>query len=101
MAPSSQKLNLKGVCEVKFFDRTNRLAARTKKRIAAKRLVVSTNFISKTPPKIQFWLLVNIFNIFGSKFSKITDRENASILFEFAVTRLRDCVKHVELSICD
>ena len=76
MAPSSQKLNLKGVCEVKFFDRTNRLAARTKKRIAAKRLVVSTKFISKTPLKIQFWLLGAIL---GSKFAKITDRENAKL----------------------
>ena len=45
-----------GVCEVRFFDRTNGLAARTKKRIATKRLVVSTNVTSKTPLKIQFWI---------------------------------------------
>ena len=66
-----------GVREAKFFDTTNGLTARTKKRIATKRLVVSTNFISKTPPKIQFWLLGNIF---GSKFAKITDRENATFM---------------------
>ena len=65
-----------GVFEVTFVDRTNPLADRTKKRIAAKRLVVSTNVTSKTPLKIQFWLLGAVL---GSKFAKITDRENATL----------------------
>ena len=37
------------VCEVKFFDTTNRLAARIEKLVAAKRLVVLKNFVSQTP----------------------------------------------------
>ena len=35
-----------GVCEVNFFDMTNRLATRTKKLVAAKRLVVLKYFTS-------------------------------------------------------
>ena len=76
MVPSRLNWILRGVCEVRFFDRTNGLAARTKKRIATKRLVVSTNVTSKTPLKIQFWLLGAVL---GSKFAKITDRENAKL----------------------
>ena len=37
-----QNLILRGVCEVKFFDTTNGLGARTKKRIAAKPLRILT-----------------------------------------------------------
>ena len=48
------KIEFKGVREVNFFDRTNGLAARTIKRIAAKQLVLSKSFVSQTPIEIKF-----------------------------------------------
>ena len=51
--------------------------------LAAKPLVVSTNVTSKTPLKIQFWLLGAVL---GSKFAKITDRENATLnMFHYII----------------
>ena len=45
---------LRGVYEVKFFDMTDRLAATILSVLAAKWLVVSKNFVSQTPFKIEF-----------------------------------------------
>ena len=78
MASSRQKLNLRGVCEVKFFNRTNHLDARAKIRVAAQLFLLSKMFISNTLLKTQFWLLGVIF---GSKFANITDRENANMYY--------------------
>ena len=44
---------LRGVCETKFFDTTNRLAAIRFMVLATKPLVVSKNFTSQTPIKIE------------------------------------------------
>ena len=43
-----------GVCEVNFFDTTNRLAAIRFMVLATKPLVVSKKFTSQTPIKIEF-----------------------------------------------
>ena len=45
---------LRWVYEAKFFDTTNRLAAIRLLVLAAKRLVLSKNFVSQTPIKIEF-----------------------------------------------
>ena len=49
------KLNLIGVCETKFFDTTNGLATVRFLVLVAKPLVLSKNFVSQTPFRIEFW----------------------------------------------
>ena len=95
MVSSTQNWILMGVCEVRFFDRTNGLAARTKKRIVPKPLVLSKKCTSMTQVKIQFCPLGTIFT---TKFAKIKDREIAPFEHWFEFCRL---FKHVESSICD
>ena len=85
MVSSTQNWILMGVCEVRFFDRTNGLAARTKKRIAPKPLVLSKKCTSMTQVKIQFCLLGTIFT---TKFAKIKDREIAPFEHWFEFCRL-------------
>ena len=45
---------LRGVCETKFFDTTNHLAAIRFMVLATKPLVVSKKFTSQTPLEIEF-----------------------------------------------
>ena len=54
MVPSSQNGILTWVIEVHFFDKTNGLGAIRFLVLAAKPLVLSKNFVSQTPLKIEF-----------------------------------------------
>ena len=60
-----------GVCEVNFFDMTNGLGAIRFLVLAAKPLVLSKNFVSQTPLKMNFRSRLQNF---GSKIAKMTNR---------------------------